>query len=203
MVTIIRSKMNKLSLTQIDVKGKRVLVRVDFNVPLEERSGKQVVTDDTRIRETLPTINYLREQGAKVILMSHLGRPKGKPVEKYSLRPVAARLEQLIGQPVAFASDCVGKAAEEIAANLRDGGVALLENVRFHGEEEKNDHTFAQALAKLGDVYVNDAFGSAHRAHASTEVSREFCRSPALVFSCRKNCAISRRNWRNRRAHSS
>jgi phosphoglycerate kinase len=161
--------MSKLSLTQIDLKGKRALVRVDFNVPLEERDGKQVVTDDTRIRETLPTINYLREQGAKVILMSHLGRPKGKPVQKYSLRPVATRLEELIGQPVAFASDCFGKPAEEIAATLRDGGVALLENVRFHPEEEKNDPTFAQALAKLGDVYVNDAFGSAHRAHASTE----------------------------------
>ena len=161
--------MNKLSLTQIDVKGKRVLVRVDFNVPLEERDGKQVVTDDTRIRETLPTINYLREHGAKVMLMSHLGRPKGKPVEKYSLCPVAARLEELIGQPVAFASDCVGKPAEEIGANLRDGGVALLENVRFHAEEEKNDAAFAEAVAKLGDVYVNDAFGSAHRAHASTE----------------------------------
>ena len=161
--------MSKLSLTQIDLKGKRVLVRVDFNVPLEERDGKQVVTDDTRIRETLPTINYLREHGAKVLLMSHLGRPKGKPVEKYSLRPVAARLEELLGQPVAFASDCVGKPAEEIGANLRDGGVALLENVRFHPEEEKNDRAFAQALAKLGDVYVNDAFGSAHRAHASTE----------------------------------
>jgi phosphoglycerate kinase len=160
--------MNKLSLTQIDVKGKRVLVRVDFNVPLEERDGKQVVTDDTRIRETLPTVNYLREHGAKVMLMSHLGRPKGKPVEKYSLRPVAARLEELIGQPVAFAA-CVGQPAEEIGANLRDGGVALLENVRFHAEEEKNDPAFAQALAKLGDVYVNDAFGSAHRAHASTE----------------------------------
>jgi phosphoglycerate kinase len=161
--------MSKLSLTQIDVKGKRVLVRVDFNVPLEERNGKQVVTDDTRIRETLPTINYLLEHGAKVILMSHLGRPKGKPVEKYSLRPVAARLEELTGQPVAFASDCVGKAADEIAVNLRDGGVALLENVRFHPEEERNDAAFAQALARLGDVYVNDAFGSAHRAHASTE----------------------------------
>ena len=161
--------MSKLSLTQIDVKGKRALVRVDFNVPLEERNGKQVVTDDTRIRETLPTINFLREHGAKVLLISHLGRPKGKPAEKYSLRPVAARLEELLGQPVAFASDCVGKPAEEIGANLRDGGVALLENVRFHPEEEKNERAFAQALAKLGDVYVNDAFGSAHRAHASTE----------------------------------
>ena len=192
--------MTKLSLTQINLKGKRVLVRVDFNVPLEERDGKQVVTDDTRIRETLPTINYLREHGARVILMSHLGRPKGKAVEKYSLRPVAARLEELIGQPVAFASDCIGKLAEEIAANLRDGGVALLENVRFHPEEEKNDPAFAQALAKLGDVYVNDAFGSAHRAHASTEgVAKHRCRSRSQDFSCRKNCVISRRNWRSRR----
>ena len=113
------------------MKGKRVLVRVDFNVPLEERNGKQVVTDDTRIRETLPTITYLREQGAKVILMSHLGRPKGKPVEKYSLRPVAAQLEELIGHPVAFASDCVGKPAEEIAANLRDGGVGSALRLRL------------------------------------------------------------------------
>jgi phosphoglycerate kinase len=161
--------MTKLSLTQIDVKGKRVLVRADFNVPLEERDGKQVVTDDTRIRGTLLTINYLREHGAKVLLMSHLGRPKGKPVEKYSLRPVAARLEELLGQPVAFASDCIGTPAEEVATNLRDGGVALLENVRFHPEEEKNDPAFVQALAKLGDIYVDDAFGSAHRAHASTE----------------------------------
>jgi len=166
--------MTKLSLTQIDLKGKRVLVRVDFNVPLEERDGKQVVTDDTRIRETLPTINYLREHGAKVLLMSHLGRPKGKPVKKYSLRPVASRLEELIGQPVAFASDCIGKPAEEVAANLRDAGVALLENVRFHAEEEMNDRAFAQALAKLGEVYVNDAFGSAHRAHASTEGVAQF-----------------------------
>ena len=161
--------MTKLSLTEVDLKGKRVLVRVDFNVPLEERDGKQVVTDDTRVRETLPTINYLREHGAKVLLMSHLGRPKGKPVDEYSLRPVAARLEELLGQPVAFASDCIGKPAEDIGAHLHDGGVALLENVRFHSEEEKNDSAFAQALAKLGDVYVNDAFGSAHRAHASTE----------------------------------
>ena len=161
--------MSKLSLTQVDVKGKRVLVRVDFNVPLEERDGRQVVTDDTRIRETLPTINYLREHGAKVILMSHLGRPKGKPVDKYSLRPVAARLEEMIGQPVLFCADCIGKEAEDLAARMREGGVALLENVRFHPEEEKNDPSFAQALARLGDIYVNDAFGSAHRAHASTE----------------------------------
>ena len=161
--------MSKLSLSQVDVKGKRALVRVDFNVPLEERDGRQVVTDDTRIRESLPTINYLREHGAKVILMSHLGRPKGKPVEKYSLRPVAARLQEMIGQPVLFSPDCIGKEAEDVVARMREGEVALLENVRFHPEEEKNDPSFAQALAKLGEIYVNDAFGSAHRAHASTE----------------------------------
>ena len=161
--------MPKLSLSQVDVKGKRALVRVDFNVPLEERDGRQAVTDDTRIRESLPTINYLREHGAKVVLMSHLGRPKGKPVEKYSLRPVAARLEEMIGEPVVFSPDCIGKEAEDLVARMREGKVALLENVRFHPEEEKNDPSFAQALARLGDIYVNDAFGSAHRAHASTE----------------------------------
>ena len=161
--------MPKLSLSQIDVKGKRALVRVDFNVPLEERDGRQVVTDDTRIRESLPTINYLREHGAKVVLMSHLGRPKGKPVEKYSLRSVAARLQEMIGQPVLFSPDCIGKEAEDVGARMREGEVALLENVRFHAEEEKNDPSFAQALARLGEIYVNDAFGSAHRAHASTE----------------------------------
>jgi phosphoglycerate kinase len=161
--------MPKLSLSQVDVKGKRALVRVDFNVPLEERDGRQVVTDDTRIRESLPTINYLREHGAKVILMSHLGRPKGKPVERYSLRPVAARLQEMIGQPVLFSPDCIGKEAEDVAARMREGEVALLENVRFHPEEEKNDPSFAELLARLGEIYVNDAFGSAHRAHASTE----------------------------------
>jgi phosphoglycerate kinase len=161
--------MPKLSLSQVDVKGKRALVRVDFNVPLEERDGRQVVTDETRIRESLPTINYLREHGAKVILMSHLGRPKGKPVERYSLRPVAARLEEMIGQPVLFSLDCIDKEAEDVVARMREGEVALLENVRFHPEEEKNDPSFAQALARLGEIYVNDAFGSAHRAHASTE----------------------------------
>jgi phosphoglycerate kinase len=161
--------MPKLSLSEVDVKGKRALVRVDFNVPLEERDGRQLVTDDTRIRESLPTINYLREHGAKVMLMSHLGRPKGKPVERYSLRPVAARLQEMIGQPVLFSPDCIGKEAEEVVARMRECEVALLENVRFHPEEEKNDPLFADALARLGDIYVNDAFGSAHRAHASTE----------------------------------
>jgi phosphoglycerate kinase len=161
--------MAKLSIREIDVKGKRVLMRVDFNVPLEERDGHQVVTDDTRIRESLPTIDYLRERGAKIILMSHLGRPKGAPVEKYSLRPVGLKLSELIGRPVVFSVDCIGKVPEEIVAQMCEGDVTLLENVRFHREEEKNDPSFARELAKLGEIYVNDAFGSAHRAHASTE----------------------------------
>jgi phosphoglycerate kinase len=161
--------MAKLSIRDLELKGKRVLVRVDFNVPLEQRNGQQVVTDDTRIRESLPTINYLRERGAKIILMSHLGRPKGARVEKYSLRPASVRLSEMIGQPVFFSADCIGQAPEEIVAQMHGGDVALLENLRFHPEEEANDRAFAQALAKFGDIYVNDAFGSAHRAHASTE----------------------------------
>ena len=161
--------MAKLSVRDIDVAGKRVLVRVDFNVPVEERDGKVVITDDTRIRESLPTIAYLREKGAKVILMAHFGRPKGKRVEKYSLRPVADHLHALINHPVIFSHDTIGEVPEKIVAHMHDGDVALLENVRFHAEEEANDPAFAQALAKLGDVFVNDAFGAAHRAHASTE----------------------------------
>ena len=161
--------MPKLSVQDIDPRGKRVLVRVDFNVPLEERDGRQVITDDTRIRGALPTIQLLREKGAKVILMSHLGRPKGKPVEKYSLRPVGTRLHELLEHPVLFSHTVVGPDAEAIVASMQEGDVALLENVRFHAEEEKNDDAFARDLAKLADLYVNDAFGSAHRAHASTE----------------------------------
>ena len=160
--------MNKLSIRDIDVRGKRVLVRVDFNVPTEERAGKIQITDDTRIRESLPTINYLRENGAKAILMSHMGRPKGQRVEEYSLRPIADYLHTLINHPVAFSRDTIGIEPEEIIANMQEGDVALLENLRFQPEEEANDPKFAEALAKLGDIYVNDAFGTAHRAHAST-----------------------------------
>jgi phosphoglycerate kinase len=160
--------MNKMSLKDINVAGKRVLVRVDFNVPLDDGG---TITDDTRIRASMPTIEYLLGQGAAVILMSHLGRPKGGPNPKYSLAPVAAHLQGLLGDKteVTFLSDCVGNEVQEAAQALQPGEVLLLENVRFHPEEEANDPDFARQLASLGDVYVNDAFGSAHRAHASTE----------------------------------
>ena len=160
--------MPKLSVRDLDVAGKRVLVRVDFNVPTEEKDGQTRITDDTRMKESLPTINFLRERGAKVILMAHFGRPKGQPNPKYTLRPVADHLHTLINHPVAFSHDVIGEVPEKIIAAMNNGDVTLLENVRFHAEEEKNDDTFAQALAKLGDIYVNDAFGAAHRAHAST-----------------------------------
>ncbi|HEY6230379.1 MAG TPA: phosphoglycerate kinase [Pyrinomonadaceae bacterium] len=156
--------MQKLSIKDLDLKGKRVFIRVDFNVPIAD--GK--VEDDTRIRASLPTIQYAIAQGARVILASHLGRPKGQPVEKYSLAPVAKHLSSLLEEPVAFANDCVGEEAEAKVEELKDGDVLLLENLRFHKEEEKNDESFAQQLANLSDVYVNDAFGAAHRAHAST-----------------------------------
>lgn len=157
--------MNKKTVRDVDVRGKRVLVRVDFNVPLQD--GK--VTDDTRIRAALPTIQYLLDQGARVILMSHLGRPKGGPDPKYSLKPAAERLGELLNRPVRMAPDCVGPVVEAMVAELQPGDVLLLENTRFYPGEEKNDLSLAQQLAKLGDLYVNDAFGSAHRAHASTE----------------------------------
>jgi len=157
--------MNKKTIRDIDVKGKRALVRVDYNVPIN--NGQ--VGDDTRIRAAMPTLNYLLDQGAALILCSHLGRPKGGPDPKYSLRPVAAHLSSLMGKPVAFAEDCIGPVAEAAARALKPGEVLLLENTRFHPEEEKNDPEMARQLAALADVYVNDAFGSAHRAHASTE----------------------------------
>ena len=155
----------KLTLRDIEPTGKRVLTRVDFNVPLHDGE----VSDDTRLVATLPTLRYLLHKHARLVLMSHLGRPKGGPDPKYSLKPVARRLERLLRMPIAFAEDCIGADAESRSKQLRDGEVLLLENLRFHAEEEKNDPGFARALAALGDLYVNDAFGTAHRAHASTE----------------------------------
>ncbi|MBE3575058.1 MAG: phosphoglycerate kinase [Firmicutes bacterium] len=156
--------MKKMTVRDVPLKGKRVLVRVDFNVPQDE-SGR--ITDDTRIRAALPTIRYILDQGGRALLVSHLGRPKGKDL-KYTLKPVATRLSELLGKPVRFVEDTVGPVAEEASRQLKDGEVALLENVRFYPEEEKNNPDFARQLANLADVYVNDAFGSAHRAHAST-----------------------------------
>ena len=156
---------NKKTVADVDVKGKKVFVRVDFNVPIKDG----VVGDDTRIRAALPTIQYLLEKGAAVILASHLGRPKGGPEAKYSLKPVAEYLGKLLGKPVAFAEDCIGPKAEAAAKALKPGEVLVLENTRFHAEEEANDPAMAKQLASLADLYVNDAFGTAHRAHASTE----------------------------------
>ena len=156
--------MTKFSIKDLDLRGKRVFIRVDFNVPIKNGA----ITDDTRITSSLPTILYALEQGATVILASHLGRPKGKPTAEFSLRPVADRLSELLKRPVVFATDCIGEPARSAIASAQAGAkVALLENLRFHAEEEKNDPAFAKQLAELADVYVNDAFGAAHRAHAS------------------------------------
>jgi len=160
--------MAKITIRDLALKGKRVLVRVDYNVPLQEKDGVQVITNDKRIRETVPTLKYLIEKGARILLCAHLGRPKGKRDPKQSLAPVVKPLSDLIGVPVKFVDDCIGEKAEKAAAELKDGEVALLENLRYYNEEEANDDTFSQKLAKLADVYVNDAFGAAHRAHAST-----------------------------------
>src|SRR3984893_10754543 len=175
-------RMAKLSVREVEVRGKRVLVRVDFNVPIEERDGKIEITDDTRIRESLPTINYLCEHNAKTILMSHFGRPKGKRVDKYSLRPIGDFLHSLINHPVIFSHDTIGDVPEKIIEHMQDGDVALLENLRFQPEEEANDPKFAEALAKFADVYVNDAFGAAHRAHASTVGVTKFVKQSAMGF---------------------
>ena len=161
---------NKKTIRDIDVKGKRVLVRVDFNVPIID--GK--VGDDTRIRAALPTIEYLLENGAALILCSHLGRPKGQPLPEFSLNPVAKHLATLLGQPVTFAEDCIGPKADEAAKTLKSGDVLVLENTRYHVGETKNDPEISKGLAALADVYVNDAFGSAHRAHSSTTGVAEF-----------------------------
>jgi len=157
---------NKLTIRDIDVAGKRVLVRVDFNVPLDAEGN---VTDATRIKAARPTIEYLCNNGAKVILCSHLGRPKGTRNPKYSLAPVALKAREVLGRPVVFSPNVLGESVENLIAAMPEGGVMLLENVRFYAEEEKNDPEFAKQLAALADIYVNDAFGTAHRAHASTE----------------------------------
>ncbi|HXE71589.1 MAG TPA: phosphoglycerate kinase [Candidatus Nitrosotenuis sp.] len=170
--------MDQATIRDMDVAGKRVLVRVDFNVPLE--GGR--VTDDSRIRAALPTLRYLLDRGAALILMSHLGRPKGKPRPEFSLAPVAEHLARLLGRPVQMAPDCVGEAVAAMARTLQPGQVLMLENLRFHPEEEANDPDFAARLAALGEIYVNDAFGAAHRAHASTQGVARYL--PALAGFC-------------------
>ncbi|MDB6021878.1 MAG: phosphoglycerate kinase [Pedosphaera sp.] len=161
--------MSKLTVKDLNVRGKRVLMRVDYNVPMEEKGGQMVINDETRITETLPTLELLLNQGAKVILMAHLGRPKGQREPSLSLRPVAAKLADMLHRPVAFVDDCIGEKVEKTVGLLQPGDILLLENVRYYNEEEANNPDFAAKLAKLADIYVNDAFGAAHRAHASTE----------------------------------
>ncbi|MCC7429963.1 phosphoglycerate kinase [bacterium] len=176
--------MRKISVDDLkNLSGKKILVRVDFNVPLDEN---QNITDDKRIRATLPTIQKLVSEGSKVILMSHLGRPDGKVVASMSLLPVAKKLAEILGKEVKFANDCVGEAAEKVVNSLENGEVALLENLRFHKEEEENDPVFAKQLAELGEVYVNDAFGTAHRGHASTEGVTKFLNPCASGYLMKK-----------------
>ena len=160
--------MAKLTVRDLDVRGKQVFLRVDYNVPLEEKDGQMVITDATRIVETLPTLKLLIEKGGKLILTAHLGRPKGKREATMSLAPVAVKLSELLGQPVGFVADCIGEPVEKAVAAMKDGAVILLENVRYYNEEEANDPAFSAKLGKVAEVYVNDAFGAAHRAHAST-----------------------------------
>ncbi len=178
--------MDKLTINDLDLKGKRVFIRVDFNVPLKDA----VVTDDTRIRETLPTLRLAIQKGGRLVLASHLGRPKGGPDSKFSLKPAARKLEELLGKPVAFALDCVGPGAEGQSKALRDGEVLVLENVRFHPEEEKNDEAFSKQLAALCDgLFVCDAFGSAHRAHASVVGITRFVKQSAAGLLMEKELA--------------
>jgi len=178
--------MTKLTIQDLDLRGKRVFIRVDFNVPLKDG----VVTDDTRIRETLPTLKLAIEKGGRLVLASHLGRPKGGPDAKFSLKPAAKKLEELLGKPVAFAADCVGPDAEAKSKALKDGDVLVLENVRFHPEEEKNDEGFSKQLAALCDgVFVCDAFGSAHRAHASVVGITKFVKQAAAGLLMEKELA--------------
>ena len=172
----IKDVLNKLSIDELNIKGKKVFIRVDFNVPFDDNLR---ITDDSRIRSTVPTINYAIDEGAKVILASHLGRPKGKPDPRYSLAPVAKRLQRLLDKEVIFAPDCIGPQVESLVSKMKDGDVLLLENLRYHAEEEKNDEDFAKNLARIADFFVNDAFGTAHRAHASTVGIAKFLPSAA------------------------
>jgi phosphoglycerate kinase len=175
--------MSKLSIDKLNLKDKRVLVRVDFNVPLDENFN---ITDDNRIKASLPTIKKIISDGGKTILMSHLGRPKGKVNPKYSLKPAAVRLSELLGKEVKLAPDCIGDEVKKMVDSLKDGDVLLLENLRFHEEEEKNDPGFSKKLAGLGDIYINDAFGSAHRAHASTEGVTKYIKQCAAGYLMQK-----------------
>ncbi|RMH33499.1 MAG: phosphoglycerate kinase [Nitrospirae bacterium] len=171
--------LSKRTIDEVDLRHKRVLIRVDFNVPLDEACQ---ITDDSRIRAALPTINYAVDAEAKVILCSHLGRPKGKPAKEFSLYPVARRLQRLLGKPVLFAHDCIGPEVTNLVSQMKPGDVLLLENLRFHPGEERNDEAFAAQLASLADVYINDAFGTAHRSHASTVGITKFVKTAAAGF---------------------
>jgi phosphoglycerate kinase len=175
--------LHKLTINDVQLRNQRVIIRADFNVPLDDSLQ---ITDDTRIRSTLPTINHVVDDGGKVILCSHLGRPKGKFDPKYSLAPVAKRLGRLLGKEVIFAPDCIGHAVEGLVAKMKPGDVMLLENLRFHPGEENNDDAFSKALAALGDVYINDAFGAAHRAHASTVGITKFIKASVAGFLLKK-----------------
>jgi len=182
-------KLRKQTIDDVVLRDKRVIIRADFNVPLDD---EHQITDDTRIRSTLPTINRAVDDGAKVILCSHLGRPNGKVNPKYSLAPVAKRLGRLIGKNILFAPDCIGPAVEGLVEKMKVGDVLLLENLRFHPGEEQNDDAFSKALAALGDVYINDAFGAAHRAHASTVGITRFIPLSVAGFLPRKKSNISK-----------
>lgn len=172
----IKDVLGKLAIDDLRLKGKRVFIRADFNVPLDDNLR---ITDDSRIRSTLSTINYAIDEGARVILASHLGRPKGKPDPRYSLAPIAKRLQRLLDKDVIFAPDCIGSQVENVVSKMKDGDVVLLENLRYHAEEEKNDEEFSKKLASLADFFINDAFGAAHRAHASTVGITRFLTSAA------------------------
>jgi phosphoglycerate kinase len=172
----IKDVLGKLAIDDLRLKGKRVFIRADFNVPLDDNLR---ITDDSRIRSTLATINYAIDEGARVILASHLGRPKGKPDPRYSLAPIAKRLQRLLDKDVIFAPDCIGSQVENVVSKMKDGDVVLLENLRYHAEEEKNDEEFSKKLASLADFFINDAFGAAHRAHASTVGITRFLTSAA------------------------